>query len=393
MGPEFRSEVESSSQYGHVRFYEPADRASFLSLYESVWGRPKSADWFDWRFESNPYREGVQMVVAEHEGELVGAEPLLPFRLRAGPKTLDAYQPVDWIVHPDHRRRGLFTRMTERLLSAYTDADLLFNFPTDALRPGLEKFDWRTVGEVPMSYRVHDPRHLHTGATGGDSRLVNAALSVGATVTRWGTRVSDRINRPSSDVTVERYETVPVEILVELYASAVPRRLHVTRDEQFLRWRFANPNWETTTYVASRDGRPVASIVTARERLDGFTCTHLLDVQPMVTSELPEQVFATLLSAVVSDHRDVDLLKAPANVHPSLFRRFLFFEDTMFPLSRVTMTSTQVVRPLALDSAEDAVRENGTSHGDRSGDPWRIGGLDLTDPDSWHLTLADVDIE
>jgi len=393
MGTEATSQSESASEYGRVRLYESSDRDDFLSLYESVWGRHKSADWFDWRFDANPYRDGVQMVVAEREGELVGAEPLLPFRLRAGSTTIDAYQPVDWIVHADHRRRGLFTRMTERLLAAYTDADLFFNFPTDVLRPGLAKFDWQAVGEVPMSYRVHDPRHLRDESASNGARLADAALSVGGTATRLGASVLDRLNAPSSDVTVDRHEEVPVETLVELYTAAVPQRLHVTRDEQFLRWRFANPNWDTTTYVASKGGRPVASVVAARERLDGFTCTHLLDVQPMVTSALETGAFAALLSAVVADHRDADLLKAPANVHPDLLRRFLFFEDTAFPLSRVTTTSTQVVRPLSIDSGGAVPRENGASRGDGGDDPWQVAGLDLTDPESWHLTLADVDIE
>lgn len=66
------------------------------------------------------------MVVAEKDGDMVGAEPLLPFRLRVGPRTLDGYQPVDWIVHPDHRRQGFFSRMTEFFLEQYDDADLLF---------------------------------------------------------------------------------------------------------------------------------------------------------------------------------------------------------------------------------------------------------------------------
>ena len=391
MGTEVTSQVTSGD--GRIRFYDSSDRDGFLDLYETVWERSRGTDWFGWRFESNPYRDGVQMVVAERDGELVGAEPLLPFRLRAGSTTIDAYQPVDWIVHPDHRRRGLFTGMTERLLPAYSDADLLFNFPTDVLLPGLEKFDWRTVGDVPMSYRIHDPGHLRGEDGSNGSRFVHAALSAGGAVTRVGTALLDRINRPSSGVTVDRYDEVPVETLVELYASAVPRRLHVTRDEQFLRWRFANPNWDTTTYVASKGGHPVASLVAARERLDGFTCTHLLDVQPMVASALPEQVFATLLSAVVADHRDADLLKASSNVHPTLLSRFLFFGDTTFPLSRVTTTSTHVVRPLSLDSTGDTARENGTGHGDSGEGPWQVGGLDLTDPDSWHLTLADVDIE
>lgn len=43
--------------------------------------------------------------------------------------------------------------MTEQLLSTTAErAELLFNFPSDALRPGLQKFDWTEVASVPMRY-------------------------------------------------------------------------------------------------------------------------------------------------------------------------------------------------------------------------------------------------
>ncbi|MFW5974108.1 MAG: GNAT family N-acetyltransferase, partial [Natrialbaceae archaeon] len=141
-----------------VRPYRPSDREEFLSLYESVWGRRKDADWFEWRFGANPYREEIRMIVADSEDGLVGAEPLLPFRLRADGTEWEAYQPVDWMVHPDHRRQGLFTRMTEQLLDRYLpEVSLLFNFPNSQLRPGLEQHDWEMVGSVVCRYRIQSP--------------------------------------------------------------------------------------------------------------------------------------------------------------------------------------------------------------------------------------------
>ena len=103
------------SQQIQIRPYESADRERFLSLYQTVWDQSRSVDWFRWRFEENPYRDGVQMIVAEVDGELVGVEPILPFRLVTIASTYDVYQPVDWMVHPDYRRQGVFTRMTEAL--------------------------------------------------------------------------------------------------------------------------------------------------------------------------------------------------------------------------------------------------------------------------------------
>lgn len=364
-----------------IRSYEPADREAFLSLYADVWGNEKGHDWFTWRFEENPYRDGVQMVVAEEAGELVGAEPLLPFHLRIGSQTVDAYQPADWIVHPDHQRRGIFTQMTEWLLEQYADdGTLLFNFPSDALLPGLEKFGWETVGEVSTSYRVQHPEHAFAGTVElGTHEITNPLPALVGSVARRGLDLLERIGTSDRAVTVERHDDVPVETLAALYESAPPRRVHVPRDEAFLSWRFANPRWETSTYVASRDGSPTASVVTATERIDGLVTTLLLDHQPMGADGSHRRAFGALLGRIVRDHRDDDVVKALASFDPRLLRRYGFWRDTTFPLSRRSTVSVEAVRPLASS-------EGGSS------DPWRPNGVDLTDAENWYLTLADLDV-
>ena len=189
-----RAQPAASEAPYAVRRYRPADRPGFLSLYEDVWGRPKGEAWFKWRFERNPYADGVEMVLAECDGRIVGAEPLLPLRLTDGTERVAAYQPVDWIVHPDHRRRGLFTRMTERLLEAYADrAALFFNFPSEALRPGLEKFDWTEVGPVATRYRVQRPGRAVADTKRPTSRAVSLLARTSVPAVRAGLRVADRL--------------------------------------------------------------------------------------------------------------------------------------------------------------------------------------------------------
>jgi len=364
-----------------VRPYAPSDRDAFLSLYESVWGHAKRPDWFDWRFRANPYRDGVQMVVAADDDELVGAEPMLPFRLHIGSTTVDAYQPVDWIVHPDYRRRGIFSRMTERLLAyCADDATLLFNFPNDALLPGLSKFGWRVVGELPTSYRVQNPRTLFLETVEPDpTSAVTPLLTAATTLTKRGLELLDRLNDRPHDIAVERKAGVAVDGIHGLYNSNPPTRIHVPRDEPFLRWRFANPNWKTRSYIATRRGTAVATVVTATERTPDCTVTMLLDYQPMDTP--PSEATDALFARIIRDNRDADVLKMLGDFAPRLRRRHGFYNDTTVSRSRLPTVSTAAVRPLApadgLDSAE----------------PWSIDGLRLTDPENWLLTLADLDIE
>ena len=361
-----------------VRQYRSADRDAFLSLYEQVWGRAKGEAWFEWRFERNPYAAGVEMVVAERDGELVGAEALLRFRLRLGDRELSAYQPVEWIVHPDHRRRGVFSRMTERLIDRYSGrADLLFNFPTDALLPGIRKFDWRVVGAVPKRYRVQCPDALlaHRRKKDGVSGVEVAATVGGPLVSGW-LRVRDVLCRTTADVEVERYGSLPVCDLVALARADPPDRLHVVHDRPFYEWRFDNPNWETTTYLARRDGEPVVAVVAATKEFGSVAHTQLLDVQPAGESTERSAAFGALLDELLRDHRDVDVLRAPASVFERALHGRGFLRDDAFPLSAAGVQTTHVVRPLAED-------------GDLQ---WEVGGRDLADPDTWRLSLADLEV-
>ena len=359
-----------------IREFRPSDRDGFLSLYEDVWGRSKSVDWFEWRFGQNPYSQDVEMIVATHDGTIVGAEPVLPFPVAAGERTVLAGQPVDWIVHADHRRRGLFTRMTTRLIEARpAGPELYFNFPTDALQRGLQKFDWTTVGTLPTRYRIQNPAAIVDRSASKTPRVVSPLGRLGSPLVRGGLVAMDRITVPTvDDCTVHRVSGIATTPIHEVYADTRPDDLHVPRTESFLDWRFANPRWDTTTYVASRDGRPVATAVVCTETVDQAQVARLLDIQPMTTRSDRTRAVAALLGQILRDYRDVDILTAPQEPYPGLFQRTGFIRDDGFLLSPFSKVTTHVVRPVA-DPHDTTVL-----------------GRDASEVSNWCLTLADRDI-
>jgi GNAT superfamily N-acetyltransferase len=367
--------VQSATTDGEyeIRRYRSRDRSKFLSLYEDVWGRQKGREWFDWRFSDNPYSDRIEMVVAERAGTLVGAEPLLPFPLAAGAETVTARQPVDWIVHPEHRRRGLFTRMTERLLSTAADrASVLFNFPSEPLRPGLQKFDWVELGGLQTRYRVQNPARVVPDER-GVSTAAAAIARVGTPALEACLAAADRLASPPESVTVARSEGVATDAVRTVYEETRPDGIHVPRETAFLEWRFANPRWETATYVARRDGEPTATVVVGTERLGDTTVARVLDVQPMRTDLDRAPAFAAALGALVRDHARADVIEAPANPFPRVFRRHCFLSDGAAPFARFSTPTTHAVRPLSA-TVDDAL------------------GRDVLDPDDWLLLLGDRDV-
>ncbi|KTG11666.1 hypothetical protein AUR64_00295 [Haloprofundus marisrubri] len=365
-----------------VRGYETSDREGLLALDRTVWDRPRGREWFDWKYVENPYVDHVPIFVAERDGEIVGARPFLVLPIRGRQETGVAFQPADTMVHPDHRRRGLFTRMTTAALSYYADAgvddgpDFYFNFPNDMSRPGYEKLGWKAAGRRTTFYRVQDP-----------SAFVGTRLNeVGESFARLTTpvakryyRTRDRAVRTNRQFVVHRHRAVPVDRLAELYERSVPDQLHAARDAQFYRWRLASPLWERLTYVVEGDDGPLAALVartrTTKDGADGITITQFAELTPLVGDNEWLAGVSRLFEAALEEHADSDVVATSGSGLP---RDFLaergFLADDERPLSLLTRSrATVVARPTTDDS------------------PWTFGGVALDDHESWYVSFLERD--
>ncbi|MWV39241.1 GNAT family N-acetyltransferase [Natrialba sp. INN-245] len=355
-----------------IRPYQPTDREDFLELYDRVLG-DRNDEWFRWKYEDNPYVDHVPMIVASHEGRVVGTKPCFALELQVGSTTKLGLQPADVMVHPEHRRNGLYSRTTERLKDHYRDREpaLFFNFPNEATLSGSLKHGWRIVQEVPTFYRVQRPDAL----ADGDGRLETLA-SLARPVASGYCRARERLVTTPSDVTVDRFDGIPVDQFVGLAGKRTPRTIHAARDETFYEWRFDTPHWSYESYLARRNGVPVAGVVVGTRVDDRSQTTCLSDVVPLAETPARRDGLLAILSRVVQDHRDAAILAASGRViQPTLLRRFGFHTDQRLPLSRVTKPTTQVTYPIA----------------DDGGHEWTVGGRAVTDPANWTITFAEQD--
>ncbi|WP_224333416.1 GNAT family N-acetyltransferase [Haloprofundus halobius] len=370
------AETKREGEY-RIRGYEAGDRDGLLALDRAVWNRPRGREWFDWKYAKSPYVDHVPIFVAERDGEIVGARPFLVLPLRAPSATGIAFQPADTMVHPDHRRQGLFTRMTAAALSHYADAadgpDLYFNFPNDMSRSGYEKLGWRNAGRRTTFYRVQNP-----------SALVGTRLNeVGESFARLTTpvarryyRTRDRAARTDRRFVVHRHRTLPVERLADLYERSVPDRLHAHRDERFYRWRLSSPLWRRITYVVEdEDGALVGLVARTRTTKDGVTITQFAELTPLVGGDEWLAGVSRLFEAALEEHADSDIVAAAGSGLP---REFLaehgFLADDERPLSLLTRSrATVVARPTTDDG------------------PWEFGGVPLDERKSWYVSFLERD--
>jgi hypothetical protein len=66
-----------------VRPGTPEDSPALRELFEVVFGVPREADHYAWKFEENPAGPPI-LAVAEVDGRLVGQYALWPTKLRVG---------------------------------------------------------------------------------------------------------------------------------------------------------------------------------------------------------------------------------------------------------------------------------------------------------------------
>ena len=367
--------VEASTrqhQDGYVtRPFERADTREFLELYDDVFGGG-SREWFEWKYAQNPYADDVPVFVVEHETDgVVAARPQVPFEMRVNGRAVPAVRFGDTMVHEDHRRKGLFQRSTEHALEHYADRGVPFgfNFPNELSRPGYLKAGGRVITEIPTAYRIQNP----AGFLGGDvPGPVAGALRSGA---RAYLRARDAVGHSGDRFEVERCRSIPTGVLTKLYERAVPPHVHANRDERFYGWRFENPNWEYTAYVARDGDRPVAGLVTGTGKSGGSRVTNVMEVVPLSGGEPRTRALDALFSRVTADNRDSDVVAvAGRSVPASVLSRHGFLRDDRPPLSLAT-TSTRLV---GYDIADE-------------GEAWTAAGVDLTEPRNWQVSFSEHD--
>lgn len=365
--------VDRSSATGDeyaVRWYRPGDDAGIRSLFERELGRVRSGAFFEWKYLDEPYLSHVPVTVAERDGEVVGVQAYLPFPLRAGNRTALALQPADAVVHGDHRRNGLYTRMTELAIDRYADGEpaLFFNYPSPGALSAQREMGWESLGDLPVSYRVRRPsRFVADALEGVRGRVLGRAADA---LARGAFGALDRAAPSADDCTVVRHESVPAETLASLYETHVPERIHLRREPRFYDWWLANPAIEYTSYVAHADGRPVAALVT-RRLPDGVL--QLREAVPLAPCQ-PAPLFGRLLSAAFADHPDVAVVKSVGSTLPGhLLRRVGFVADSNRFLADRTTPLRMAVRPLTSDGGAEPLARA------------------VTERSNWHPTFLEVD--
>lgn len=295
-------------------------------------GREKSAALWQWKHQTNPAGPSLGYAAYTPGGELIALRPFMRWRLLddAGAE-IAAVRAVDTAVHPEWRRSGLFSRLTQLSLEELDSegVGLVFNTPNDRSGPGYQKMGWRLLGNPTVWIR---PR-LGFGLF-GSSDLPHSGIERLRTYSKKGRTLA-----------LSSAQTAPSGTMA------------IFKNAAFLDWRYGQHPNLTYSLVESEEG----AAILRDDRRAGLAGVALVDW--FLKSE-SISAFRALLGAVRAQTRGAYLITGPLPAG-SLRRAAISRSFLPFPWRNVNLAA----RPVGL-SPEASVFHSRTA---------------------WRLTLGDLE--
>jgi GNAT superfamily N-acetyltransferase len=228
-----------------IRAYRDEDEPRVLALLDLALGggpaRVRPPAFFRWKHAANPFGRSL-MLVAEHDGELIGLRAFMRWRFEAAGGEIRAVSAVDTATHPEYQGRGVFSSLTRVALDELRgDADMVFNTPNEKSLPGYLKMGWTKVGKVPVFVRIGRPLRFLAGF--GSLRQAGQPAQASPTVAA-----------PLAGEVIHRQR----EAIGDLLAAAPQSngRIRTARDLPYLEWRYGlAPLLDYRAVMECRDGR------------------------------------------------------------------------------------------------------------------------------------------
>lgn len=357
-----------------IRQAQPGDREGICALFKTVYGRRKRIEEYRWLYERNPSgRHRTWVAVDGETGQVVGARPVFPWRMKIGTEEILASQAGDAMTHPAWRGQGIFTALVMAAWSGLRDEGIPFSYSFS--NPGSLS--------VYNKVKISDEETVGTHEIGTLCRWVRPlrweALLARRTGNAWLSAPLGRLADIATDVVthlghagdpagltvraIDRFD----ERFNELWATAArPFPVIGVRDAAFLNWRYIDTPHRRHTALAVERGDTLLGYVVVEllPGSDGIIEGHISDFlvvpEPAAFDALMDGVLRWLRKATAAQGVFTALEGHP---YDGQLRRWGFVQRPS-------------QRPFAVHIHVPTDREN----------------LPL-DPHQWFLTLGDREIE
>ncbi len=261
--------LQTAAQHCSLRACTPADADRIIALQNQIFNTTRTiVDW-RWNNEQNPYY-GYLGVICELDGELIGSYCAIGVKLNLLGLPILACQPTNSIIADEHRGRGIFTMMTDKMSALYQDfkVQVMFGFPNHVALPiNLGRLGMYNLGIIKnYTYKLRLEKHLPLPARASFSLYANLRLTLKESLSKlwaWGTTFSivDKIPDDYDGL----WNNLRKQEVVALW-----------KDLEYLRWRYEqNLQFKSSYFEFRVNGKLVGLAVTAMHDGAGTICELL----------------------------------------------------------------------------------------------------------------------
>ena len=330
----------------HIRIIDKnKERDAFRRLFQTVFHHQMTAKLWEWKYLENPMTLDQPLIyIAEHEGEIVGARPILPNRMKFGDNILKVAQPCDTMVHPEHRRKGIFAKMTN---FAIIDAQkrgfsLFYGFPNlllGKIYKNVKSLGWEVISKIDASYKIFSPSKVIS-----TTMPENILSSIGKIFFRFLSSKKCKLPslKPAKSYDINVESTIANEIENLWQGLSVNYKISTVRDEKYVKWRFIKHPENNYKFLSARKSKEllgyfVFNIVKNDKLIEGRIVDYGI-------KENSKDVFLALLLEALNNFKndECNLVSTWAFTQPQ-FQQVLdrcgFIRKLSFPYKIFTETS------------------------------------------------------
>lgn len=117
----------------------------------------RTNEYWEWKHNNNPFGKSFVMLAFDKD-LLIGVRSFMRWEWSKKSYIYKCVRCVDTVVHPNYRRRGLFSIMTLKGLEIMKNegVDFVFNTPNSNSLPGYLKMGWKEYGKTGLKVRINN---------------------------------------------------------------------------------------------------------------------------------------------------------------------------------------------------------------------------------------------
>lgn len=241
-----------------TRRYEEGDETEIIKILKqsfSIWEKTKKPlEKWRWKYLDTPL--GTDIVVATHEGKIIGVTHNLLFHLKLGPSIILTHFGADSATHLEHRGKGVFGKIIELIEIIRKQNHVRFEYAIST-NPAVRKV-WSNRGRTPFPFKVsymlkvkNVERHFST------KKMENSTL---LKCVYAGLKTANRINRTNKTTTKSKeFEIKQIKKFddkIDTFWDTIKGDYNfiLEKNSKYLNWRYCDPRGGNFTVFQATQG-------------------------------------------------------------------------------------------------------------------------------------------